>query len=121
MRDPTTSRLARASAVTTFALACVLSACRTREDAARNAGREAAHVAASSCDADAGDVESCRARICRDRCAPYTDSKLLTEACMGKCTGEGTCDSDSDCSGGNVCMMIAPRLRRCQPRPDAHW
>jgi len=96
----------------------VAPACRTREDAARSAGREAALVAATAC-SDAGDVETCRAPICRDRCAPYADSKLLTEACTTKCLGQGTCDSDSDCSGSLVCMMIAPRLRRCQPRPDA--
>jgi hypothetical protein len=103
-----------------FAIIAPLAACRTREDAAQNAGREAALVAASAC-SDASDVEACRAPLCRDRCAPYTDSKLLAEACTSKCLGQGTCSSDSDCSGGLVCMMIAPRLRRCQPRPDAAW
>jgi hypothetical protein len=93
-------------------------ACRTREDAARSTGREAAQLAARTC-SDAADIETCRAPICLDRCAPYADSKLLTESCMGKCLGQGTCDSDSDCSGGLICMMIAPRLRRCQPSPDA--
>jgi hypothetical protein len=93
-------------------------ACRTREDTARTAGREAANMAANAC-ADAGDVETCRTPICRDRCAPYADSKALSEACTSKCLGQGTCDSDADCSAGLVCMMIAPRLRRCQPAPDA--
>jgi hypothetical protein len=96
-------------------------ACRTREDTARTAGREAALAADRACDADATDVATCRSTICRDRCAPYADSNLLTEACTTKCLGQGTCDSDADCTGGLVCMMIAPRLRRCQPRPDAQW
>src|SRR3954454_13416080 len=91
-----------------------LAACRTREDTARSTGREAAIVAARAC-ADAGDIETCRAPLCRDRCTPYADSTLLTESCTAKCLGQGTCDSDADCTGGLVCMMIAPRLRRCQP------
>jgi hypothetical protein len=116
----------RRSATLSHGFACVAlfvvaSACRTREDTARSTGREAALALARTCDTDAGDVETCRAEFCRNRCAPYADSKPLTEACTAKCTGQGTCDSDSDCAGGLACMMIAPRLRRCQPRPDANW
>src|SRR5262245_49832597 len=123
-RRPATSILGRARAgfrvAIVCALACTLGACRTREDAARNAAREGAVAAARSCDADAGDIEACRADVCRDHCAPYADSKSLAETCTSKCTGQGTCESDRDCTAGLVCMMIAPRLRRCQPRPDAN-
>jgi hypothetical protein len=33
--------------------------------------------------------------------------------------GRGTCNSDLDCDRGGACVMIAPRLRRCERRTDA--
>jgi hypothetical protein len=93
-------------------------ACRTREDAARRAGREAALLARHDCVSDAGLAEECRASICRDRCAAFADSVTLTETCTTKCTGKGTCDSDADCDKALICRMIAPRLRRCETPRD---
>ena len=103
-----------------MALFLALSAvgCRTREEGAQRAGREAALVAVRDCAGDAGLAEVCRASVCRDRCAPFTDSVTLTEACTTKCMGQGTCDSDADCDKGLICRMIAPRLRRCEPPRD---
>jgi len=111
-------RFATAPLVLAFA-ASVAPGCRTREETARQVGRQAALVAASACASDAAEPDDCREPICRERCAPFADSVRLAEACTTKCMGLGTCDSDMDCSGGLVCVMIAPRLRRCAPRPDA--
>src|SRR6266704_2995381 len=86
--------------------------CRTREDAARRAGREGALALGLACPGDGGDEgdrEPCRALACRERCASFSDSMQLSEVCTTKCMGQGTCDSDADCTGGLVCVMIAPR------------
>ena len=109
--------MSSAGLIALFALGA--GACGTRENAARKQGREAALFAARACDADAGDVEACREPICRERCTSFADCVRLDETCTTKCMGQGTCDSDADCTGGLVCVMIAPRLRRCQPYPDA--
>src|SRR5258708_38412140 len=111
------------SSASTIALLAVVvafsaMACRTREEGARRAGREAALVAVRDCPGDAGKVEGCRESICRDRCAPFADSVGLTETCATRCLGQGTCDSDADCDRGLFCRMIAPRLRRCEPPRD---
>jgi hypothetical protein len=95
--------------------------CRTREEAARRAGREGAVAVGLAClgdGGDEGDREPCRVLACRERCASFADSVQLSEACTTKCLGQGTCDSDADCTGGLVCVMIAPRLRRCELRLD---
>jgi hypothetical protein len=117
-------RSAIASWVSGVRLAAILLAlgmggCRTREEGARKAEQEAALAAASACPAAAGDAEVCRDAICRERCANFADSVSLAETCRTKCTGQGTCDSDADCARGLVCVMIAPRLRRCEPSRDA--
>ena len=91
--------------------------CRTREDAAHKVAHEGALVAAESC-ADAAAVEACHEPICRDRCATFSDSIHLVETCITKCMGRGTCNSDLDCDPGRTCVMIAPRLRRCEVRGD---
>ena len=96
--------------------------CRTREEGAQRAGREAALVAVHDCAGDAGLAEVCRLSICRDRCAPFADSVILTETCTTKCMGQGTCDSDADCDKGLICRidcptpaaMRAPAGRRCR-------
>jgi hypothetical protein len=93
--------------------------CRTREDAAHKVAREGTLAAADSC-ADAAAVEACRQPICRARCAPFSDSVHLLETCITQCMGRGTCNSDLDCDRGHTCVMIAPRLRRCEPRTDAY-
>ena len=103
------------------ALALGGAGCRTREDAARRTGREGALALGLACPGDGGDEsdrEPCRTLACRERCAPFADSIQLSEVCSSKCMGQGTCDSDADCVGGLVCVMIAPRLRKCEPRPD---
>jgi len=87
-------------------------ACPTREDAARGVARRAALVALREC-ADAAVPETCSETICRDRCSPYAHSPHIAEPCVDHCLGRGTCNSDRDCAGGLVCLMIAPRLRRC--------
>ena len=87
-------------------------ACPTREDAARRVARQAALAAAREC-ADAAAAETCSETICRDQCSPYADSPQIAELCRDQCLGRGTCNSDRDCAGGLVCLMIAPRLRRC--------
>jgi hypothetical protein len=99
-------------------MCCVLAGCTTREDAARRAGRQGAQIAAGAC-ADAGDVSACRAPLCRNHCASFADSKSLGDACLARCTGEGTCDSDADCAAGLMCVMIAPRVRRCGTPPTS--
>jgi len=102
-------------AVMFFALASALGC--TREDSAAKVAREGVLAAERACD-DAGQTEVCRERVCRDRCDRFADSVHLLEACMARCTGRGTCDSDSDCGRGLVCVMIAPRVRRCAPPPE---
>jgi len=92
--------------------------CRTREDSARRTGREAAITAARGCQGDGGATDGCRERLCRELCAPFADSVQLSEACTGKCMGRGICDSDADCGPGFVCVMIAPRVRRCELHVD---
>jgi hypothetical protein len=94
-------------------------ACRTREDAARRAGQEAAIVALRACPENEVDHEACRTPVCRDRCAAFADSLALHEVCTARCLGQGTCDSAADCDPGFACIVIAPRLRRCGVRPDA--
>jgi hypothetical protein len=109
----------RTQPLTAMLLLAAVLACRTREDAAQRAGREAAQVAVRDCASDGGVAESCRNALCRDLCASFVDSLVLLEACTGKCMGRGTCDSDADCDRGLVCTMIAPRLRRCRPPREA--
>ena len=92
--------------------------CRTREDAAHQVAREGALTAADSC-GDAAAVDLCREAICRARCAPFSDAVHLVETCITRCMGRGTCHSDLDCARGQACVMIAPRLRRCEPRAEA--
>jgi hypothetical protein len=92
--------------------------CRTREDAAHKLGREGALVAAASC-RDAAAVDSCHETICRERCAPFSDSNQLAATCFTQCMGRGTCSSDLDCGPERACTMIAPRVRRCEPRIEA--
>jgi hypothetical protein len=87
--------------------------CRTREDAARKIGRSAALTAARACSDAASTDDACRERLCREQCADFADSVALRESCTSRCTGQGTCDSDADCDQGLICVMIAPRLRRC--------
>jgi hypothetical protein len=89
-------------------------ACRTREDAALSLARETARAAARVC-ADASDGEVCRDPICRSGCGVYADAPHLIEACIARCMGRDTCNSDRDCDRGLVCRMIAPVVRRCQP------
>ena len=126
-RDLTASRLPafeagrHASARTRRTIAAMIAmsglGCRTREDAALNVARESALAAAEHC---AGtEVDACRASICHDRCAEFSDSSYLTETCFTRCMGRGTCHSDLDCDPARACVMIAPRLRRCEPRTDA--
>ena len=91
--------------------------CRTREDAAHKVAREGALAAADNC-ADAAAVEPCHEATCGARCAPFSDSVHIVETCIAQCMGRGTCNSDLDCGRGHACVMIAPRLRRCQPRTD---
>jgi len=96
-------------------------ACHTREDTARSIGRRGAFRAGETCPPDASAFETCVESTCRAECAPFADSTTLTEACMSKCARQGTCDSDADCAADSVCVMIAPRLRRCQARSDAAY
>src|SRR5258708_10227478 len=101
-----------------LALAFGCTGCRTREDAARRAGREGAVALGLACPGDGGDEgdrDPCRVLACRERCASFADSVQLSEACTSKCLGQGTCDSDADCTAGLACVVIAPRLRRCEP------
>ena len=91
--------------------------CATREDNAVRAARAAALLAERAC-RDAGSTEGCREPICRDQCDRFADSARLVETCIDKCLGRGTCDSDSDCRDGLLCIVIAPRVRRCAPRSE---
>jgi hypothetical protein len=95
-----------------------LDGCVTREEAARRAGRKAAVAGARAC-ADAGDVGACLASFCREICDEFAGSRSLGEACVTRCAGEGTCDSDADCAAGLACVMIAPRVRRCSTPPSS--
>jgi hypothetical protein len=63
--------------------------------------------------------EVCHEPICRDRCAVFADAIHLAETCITRCLGRGTCNSDRDCDPGRICVMVAPRVRRCEPRRDA--
>ena len=97
--------------------------CRTREDAALKVAREGALAAGDACaGADAAQAaEACRESICRARCTSFADSVHLVETCKTQCMGRGTCSSDLDCDPGLTCTVIAPRLRRCESRADAHF
>ena len=72
-----------------FFLALSVLGCRTREEGAQRAGREAALVAVHDCAGDAGLAEICRVSICRDCARPFRDSVTLTETCTAKCMGQG--------------------------------
>ena len=113
--------VARMAVAVVVGLALGGAGCKTREEAALRAGRQGALALGLACPGDGGDEDDrdpCRTLACRERCASFADSTRLSEACTSKCMGQGTCDSDADCVGGLVCVMIAPRLRKCEPRPD---
>jgi hypothetical protein len=111
-------RLSRTGHIIVALVVTTALGCRTREDAAHKMGRESALVAAESC-ADAAARETCHESNCHDRCASFSDSTHLAETCLAKCMGRGTCNSDLDCDPWRACVMIAPRLRRCERRTDA--
>jgi hypothetical protein len=94
-------------------LALTFAGCRTREDGLRKVAREAAVRAETIC-RDAGDFDSCRAAACSEACSQFADSAGLLSACGDRCMARGTCDSDADCRPPQVCVTIAPRVRRCQ-------
>ena len=96
-----------------------LAGCRTREEGAHQTGHAAREGAENRCPSDAQASlgnEACREAFCRSSCAPFEDSAQLIEVCLSQCRGEGTCASNADCRSGNVCVVIAPRLRRAGPR-----
>lgn len=123
-----------------LALVCATAsaACQDAEQRARAAGEAARADAAKACASDAGSAPdatggdadgaaeaaqaegwACARRACESPCAAFT-APAFHRACVSACTADTECRTDVDCGAGLLCVAVAPRVRRCRPRPNSH-
>lgn len=88
--------------------------CDDYEQQAMRAGHEAHARVAGECNTATGEAfATCMREVCLEGCTSLGDAARFRGACMTACTEAGVCTTDEDCRAPEVCVTIAPRVRRC--------